>query len=382
MKRLLISALFFALVLAFYLPPAFAQTNVASGENITLAKTETVNEDYFAWGERVIVSGIVNGDAYVGGGNVIIEGEINGDLIAAGGSTNIMGKVSNDVRIAGGQVNVSGEIGGNITLLGGSLEISDSAKINGGLTAAGGNLTVFAPLGRGATFATGNTTLANQINGNVTGAVGNLTLTSNANIRGNLVYLSDSKAQIQDGATVSGSTVQKIPPQKEQDTEKAAKYFASANVMLKFILFLSALLVAFIIVKLAPRYSFAIADVVEKRPFASLAMGLATLILFPIAVVITLVTVVGIPLALISLVMFFILLYVSKIFVSLAVGRKLAAKSGIILQVTIGLALYYFLTLIPVIGWIVCLITLLVGLGAIVLAKNSLYKTLKDKKVL
>ena len=362
----------------------YAAKNLQRSETVLIPKGDVVDGDYFAAGERVTIAGTVNGDAYVAGGNVVVEGEINGDIITAGGNVNVRGKVAQDVRAAGGQVTVSGDVGGNVTLVGGSLEVADSAKIAGSLVSAGGNLSVFAPIGKGATFGVGNATIGNLINGDVAAGVGELALTPNAKVAGDLNYWSDRDANISQGAEVFGKTTHNFPPKKER--QESRKAWGGVFGFFKIAGFLAALIIGAILIKLAPQFTKITADTIFKKPTASLGIGLLTVILTPILVLIAAFTVVGIPIALVLLFLFLLTLYLAKIFVSVAIGKKIIGminqKAGDYAVFILGLLVYTLVTLIPVIGTIIAILVVLGGVGAIVATKKDLYKQLKTKKLI
>src|SRR3990167_9351236 len=384
MLKKLFGILIVFLILPLITTGVYAAKNLQRSETVLIPKGEVIDGDYFAAGERVTIAGTVNGDAYVAGGNVVVEGEINGDLIAAGGNVNVRGKVAQDVRAGGGKVTVSGDIGGNVTLVGGSLDIADSAKIAGSLVSAGGNLSVFAPIGKGATFGAGNATIGNLINGDVSAGVGELALTPNAKVDGDLTYWSDRNANIAQGAEVSGKTTHNFPPKKERQEQGNA--LGGVFGFFKIAGFLAALVIGAILIKLAPQFTKITADTIAKKPAANLGIGLLTLIVTPIVILIAAITVIGVPIALILLVIFLITLYLAKIFVSVAIGRKIVEvinqKAGDYAIFILGLLVYTILTLIPVIGVIVGILALLCGVGAIVATKKSIYKQLRTKKLI
>lgn len=107
-----------------------------SQKSVILQRNQVVNNDYFASGDTVTISGTVNGDAYIAGGTVIVDGVIDGDLLVAGGIVIISGTVTNDVRAVGGDITVGGKVGRNVTIVGGSALITDTAQINGSLVAS------------------------------------------------------------------------------------------------------------------------------------------------------------------------------------------------------------------------------------------------------
>ena len=111
-----------------------------------------------------------------------------------------------------------------------------------------------------------------------------------------------------------------------------------------------------------------------------------TVILTPILVLIAAFTVVGIPIALILLFLFLLTLYLAKIFVSVAIGKKIIGminqKAGDYAVFILGLLVYTLVTLIPVIGTIIAILVVLGGVGAIVTTKKDLYKQLRSKKLI
>ena len=87
-------------------------------------------------------------------------------------------------------------------------------------------------------------------------------------------------------------------------------------------------------------------------------------------------TFVGLPLALISLALWAIALYVGKLFAAVAVGDMLLRRNNsgeksyapnVYGALAIGLAIYYLLTLMPVISFFVSLGATAVGLGGLVI---------------
>jgi len=379
-----ISIVLSIILLPFFITGIVYAKNDSPKRNIILPKGEVVNKDYFATGDTVTISGTVNGDAYVAAGTVNIEGNINGDLIAAGGMINLKGNVKNDARVAGGEVIVSSQIDGNLTALGGSVNITSGANIGGGLVSGSGNLSVFAPVGKGATLGSGNVTLGSSIGGDVTAGVGQLTLTPNAKISGDLTYWSNSDAQIQPGAQILGQATHNIPQRMAKEQPK--KIFASVSITFRIISFISALIIGFLLIKFLPTFTKNTREIIDKRFLTSLGIGFLSIILVPIIFIISILLVVTIPLGLILLAAFLIELYLAKIFVALWVGKKilerLDRKTGDFLTFLLGMFVIYIITLIPFIGWLVRLLVVLTGIGAILLLKFNLYKQLRTKNLL
>lgn len=359
---------------------------VSEFENVVvMPKTETVNHDYFGIGDTVTISGVVNGDAYVAGRNVVIEGTINGDLLAAGGQITIRGTVSQNVRAAAGEIVISGSVGRNITVASGTITISDGAKIFGNVVAGAGNFTVLAPVSKDVTFGAGTAMIGSVVGGNVTAGVNSLILTPSASVGGTLQYWSDEQAQVASGATVSGGVVQKTIPKPLPDKQDRVES-QSAQTAMRIFGYLSTLLVGALIILIFPFFSQRTAATVVDRALPSLGLGFVLLIGVPVICIILLMTVVGIPLAVLLFALYLKTLYIAKVFVSLAIGtylvRQFDKQWHRIWIFIIGLTIYSIVTWLPFIGGFISFIVLLLGLGSFVLEEHKTLRELRTKNIL
>lgn len=380
MKKLLLILL--PLLFLIITPVAFAQSNFRNNEVSTLSRNETINKDYFATGEKVTLSGTVNGDAYLAGGTITVDGTVNGDLLVAGGNINITGNVKGDIRVAGGDINIDGTVGGNITTLGGAIRVDDDSEVSGSMVAGGGNVEVFGPIGKGITAGAGSLMIANKVGGDVVTGVGQLDLASDAQVAGNLQYMSEEKAGIADGASVSGSIKQQMPPKGPDEKDKKA-LLAGAAVGFAVFKFLSLLAIGSLLLWALPVFMKNASVAMVKKPLQSLGVGFLVLILTPILAVILMVTVIGLPLGLVALLGYFFLLYISKVFAALAVGeRVLGPKQNRYLSLALGLLILILVLFIPVLGGLVDFMAMLLGLGAAVMTKKVMFQNLRSKKLL
>ena len=351
-----------------------------TGKIVVLPKNEVVESDYFAAGSSATISGTVKGDAYIVAGTIDFEGTIDGDLIAAGGVINVRGTVTDDLRLCGGQVIISGDIKGNLTVAGGSVTLTDSANINGSLITAGGNVNIFGPIGDNAIIGAGNLTIGNRIGGNVNAGAGEIKLTSNALIAGDLNYYSRAKAQIQEGAEVKGEVSHKIPHEVSPGRVLGAGFIF-------YLIFevISALIVGLLLLKIYPNFVDRVVDIIQVKSLNSLGIGFLGIIVIPVIFLILILTIIGIPLGIIIILPYFIYLYLSKVFVSLFIGRRLLKLFGTSLRsgwaLLIGLVIFVIVTSIPFIGGIIYLIFLILGFGALLIFYKQTYSKLRSENV-
>lgn len=382
MKRLFL--LLTALLLTLSIPMAvLAQSNFQSGETVVLSSTEVINKDYFAGGSNVSLNGTVNGDAYVAGGDVTLNGVINGDLLLAGGNLNINGTVTGNIRVAGGNISINSKVGRNITALGGSITVAQSSIVPGSVTLVGGSLSILAPIGKEANFAGGHVNIGNTIGGDVNAGVGQLTLSPEAKINGNVTYWSDQKADINPAASVSGSITQNQPPKSPESPKVSPAGFFT---FFKVFSFLSALIVGLVLIRLLPNFTSRLVGNVNSKLFSSLGIGFLALAITPLLMILLFITLIGVPLAFLWLFFIIFSLWLSKIFISLAIGEYLKKYFkqtwSVYWVLPLGLLIYYVIDLIPVIGWLFNLLAVLTGLGAMVLIKKQYYQELHTQKMI
>src|SRR3989344_1338494 len=330
----------------------FAQTNDPTrGKTVILSKDQIIDHDYFAAGDTVTIDGTVNGDAYVAGGLANINGVINGDLLVAGGQVMVAGKVAQDVRAAGGNILIKGGVQRNITLLGGNITIDNDAAVAGNAVVVG---------------------------------VGTMEISPDAVIHGNLDYWSSDEAAISASANVRGKTTFH-QTQAQMHTNRIAENAARFASGLRIVSFISTLIVGALLVWLFPVYSQKASGMVREKFWTSFLVGLVALIVTPIIAISLFATVVGIPIASILLFGYGVLLYISKVFVVLAIGvfvsEKAAWKLSPVWAFVAGLLLYYIIGFIPIVGGLTKFAVTLVGVGVILLQKKEYYHMLRKQNL-
>jgi cytoskeletal protein CcmA (bactofilin family) len=391
-KRKIIKVVLTSIVLLILLTPKVcAKERVKrTSRVVTVPSTETITQDFYVKsGEVVEVSGTVNGDVIIVGGQITIDGTVNGDLLAAGGTVNVSGEITQDARIAGGQLTITGDIGRNLTVAGGNIEILESAKLGGGVITVGGSVLLGAPVTGDVKVAAGDLIVASDITGDIEATVGTLHLTSRAAIAGNFTYTSEQDPLIDEGATISGQILRKTLPTVSYNFSSIKnfdKQVQRGGIYLKFASFLSALVMGFLMLRFFPSCSKNTSEKIGEEPWKSLGLGFLTLILAPFAFLLVLITIVGIPIAVVAIFAYFMFIYLSKIIFSYWIGLKLNEMFKTSFRqyfiYTFGLAIYYLLRLIPIVGGVTALVVPLFGVGAIVLGCADFYRKLVKAKAI
>jgi len=361
-----------SLIVLVFPKAAYAQTGQKLQEKIVVVtKDKVINQDYFAAGQTVEIYGVVNGDIYAAGANLIIDGVVNGDVLAAGGTISVSGKVSQNIRVVGGQINLSGDVGRNVSLAGGNINLEKTGVIAGNLTAAAGNVM-----------------LSGKINQNVQAAVGNLRIAPSAGIGGNLNYISDKQASIDTQALIAGKVTHQTGPKfqpPQVNKEQLMIVLASIFVGFKILSIFTSLILGLLIVNLFPKYSGLMTEALNQRPWHSLIIGLVFMVIAPIVLIILAVTIIGLPLAVILFILYFLLMYVARILFMYWLGIKVLGLFG--KKVVNGWAVVSGTMIFGIFSWIqplgfILSIGGIFALGAAITSKKNLYDSLRKKNLI
>ena len=341
--------------------------------NIFIPAGTVYDNILFTAGENVNINAQMKDDVYVAGANVVLSGLVEGDVIAAGANIEIDSEVKGDVRVVGASVTIKGNINGNVTVLAGELTIDDNAQISKNLLFAGGNLKINGKIYKNLYAAGGNIILNNDILGSAYIAVdpdGMLTLYPKTNIGGDLQYTAKQRADIKQGAQIQKQEkFNQFQPKAEGKSNVFKVWFGIAW----FIGLLGSIVVGLVVISVFKDFTLKIQKVLGQNIGLLLLKGFIFLIVTPIALLILAITIIGLPLAIISFALYLIMIYAGKIFVGLYLGnkviklfRKELKETPMIWAMILGLVILHLLFVLPVIGFLVKLFVCLFGLGALI----------------
>lgn len=268
----------------------------------------------------------------VAGGNVDINEPIDGNLYVAGGNVSITAPVSGNVRIAGGDISVTGNVGGKLAVAGGHV------KLDG------------------------------PVAGNATVSGGTLDLGPNARISGKLAFNGGHLDQ-DPAAQVVGGVVRSSRHRHEWDGEERGHGIARA------IWTVGLMLLAGIIAGALPGPVRRMQEELRTQPWLATLFGIVALICIPIAAVIVMITIIGIPLGLLAILGYAALILIGYVASSVVVSGLLLDryKSEVASQTAwrVGAAVLAMLLIstaahVPFVGHFIGLVALVIGVGAIV----------------
>jgi len=344
-------------------------TGVAHALNNQSIVQGTSNQTIYRAGSNVDVTGIVNGDIFCAGQTVNIDAQINGDVICAAQTITINGKVSGDIRLIGQTINIGATVTNNASLAGQTIVLQNNSSIGRDVLIAGQTVSLDGNIGRDVSIAANTATISSSVGRNVDAKVGNkLILTSNAIIGGSVSYTSPRIWDKSPNAQVLGSTTyhKSVP---------SHHHYWRGWLIIRGIYWLAAITVfSVILVALFPQLFRKWSKTTPKQLGTSLLTGFIAMILIPVLVFISFITLVGAPLGILILLLWGAASLTSAAFVSFVLGSKIVPKWHPILIVITGSVILGLIGLIPVFGWIINCLAYLIGFGIIIRNLKHSYK--------
>lgn len=335
---------------------------------MTVAKTEVVNDDLFISAQTAEIQGTVNGDVFIGAQTVNITGVINGNLHIGAQNLNLSGAVKGNVYAGAQNFLVSdANIGGSLLTGAETINIDKNSVIGGSILAGAASLSI-----------------DSQVKRSVYAGAGTFQIGNDAKIGKDLYYAAgngQNQANISQGAKIAGNIYKSEvkTASVSASAQAARKQIPAALNAVKFgsslAFFVGSLIVAFLYLKLFGRHFMQTSDMVSKSFWKSFGIGFLVSIAFIPGLIILLITVIGIPIAGLSLLMLLLYTYLAKIVVSLPLGswisKRFNWKMSTYGSSAFGLLTIFIIRMIPVVGPLAGLVILWAGLGALTLTMFS-----------
>jgi cytoskeletal protein CcmA (bactofilin family) len=370
---------FFILILFLFifLPIKSKAYALKSNDFVYVAKDEIVEGNLYFYSKNLNIEGKVLGDVIGISPNIQINGYVEGDLISVSQNISVDGEINGNLRSISNNLNIGGNIARNINFLGESFLLKKNASIGKSVSLLDINSEINGEVMGSVHGLSQNTLIRGSINKDLDIIVdpkkrrhyfNTLEISETAKILGSLSYRSGQEALIH-SENIEGDIIKKEPRGSNLNFPSAKKFIFSI---------LSSFLVALLLLYLFKNKIKEIKNIIIKKNYKTMGYGAIILFLTPIIILLLLTTIIGLPIALISLALWLILLFLSRVVVALAVGDyffKLIKKEEISLYIKIisGIIISWALFAIPYIGWIFSLIAILLGMG-------SFFYIIKKKK--
>lgn len=343
-----------------------------TGDTLTVASDKKIDETAVVTGQTITIDSDINGDVYCAGRDIVINGDVKGDVACVGQSIKINGVVDGNIRVLAQSIDVAGTINRNITIASQSLTLEPKSQVKGDIFFGAQNVSLGGLMGRDLAGAGETMAITGSLVRNALITSTDLSVIETAKVGGNLDYYVESNAVTNiDPKNVKGTITKHeiVTKQNTIDKEKIAQVSRYAMISTKVFGILAFALIGLVLVYLDRKNTEIRINRIQNQPLKSGLIGFAVLFLFPIAFIIMLITVVGIPLAIVVLFTYIVALMISSLYSSIVYGKLLIekifrGKSSLLSQMLAGVTLLGLITWVPVIGWFLGFVSLCLGLGA------------------
>jgi len=331
-------------------------------------------DNYYAAGNHIEITTPMAADVIVAGRQVDIAQPVAGDILAAGWQVVLTGRADDDVRIAAGAVTVNAPVTGDLTIGGGDVTVGSQTRVSGRSWLTGRMVRVDGLFEREVQIAGATVEISGEIRQPLRVIAEKLQILPSARILGPLTYKGSTEAQIAEGAVVNGPiTYDRIP---EREARRARAFPAVSTLLFALHLFLAGLLVVIFL----PRVETSVVEMLRRQPGRSLLAGFVLLVTTPVAALLLVISVLGLPIGLALGALYAMALFSGVLVTAFFVGDAEARlfKTGPIVtrgqQALLLLAGVLTLAVLrSLLGGLVVFASLLFGLGALILAAYQAY---------
>ncbi|MEW6727585.1 MAG: polymer-forming cytoskeletal protein [Bacillota bacterium] len=363
-----LAVIFLVALMVLSLGASAGAVELASGDMVVVPQGQ-IQGPLFVAGNNIVINADVDGDVFAAAQTITVNGKVGGDVMAAAQTIRLNGEITGDARCAAAEVSVNGTVGQNLTAAAAKVLLDQRAAVGRDALVLAGETRTLGSVGRQVLGSAGLVELNGKVGGDVRlWDVEQLKVGPRAEISGNLSYGSPQRAEIASGAKIAGQTKWEQIAPHEDKTESAINWVGM------LISFTGGVIAWGILALLFPQLWGSLGRVVRQSPWAALGWGLLLLLVTPLAALLLLLTVVGIPLSLALVAVYIALLWGAKIIVGDVLGRVLARRFGwegrvhAILPFLIGLAAVVLSTNIPIVGGFITLVVACLAIGTVVLA--------------
>ena len=360
--------IFFTILIGFVFVGISEATVFQAQENYGLSKDQKIDDDLIVAGNTLKIDGTVSGNLIPACRYLTQNGTVSGSLFNGSQYVDIFGRIEGSVTNFSQHLTLSGQVKRNLIAFGQSINLASVSTVQGEATLMGAEISVDGVILKGLKANGDRIVISGMIKGDVNLNGKSITILPTAEILGNLIYKSPKEAKISDGAKIAGQT-KWTEFQAQKPKRPTFKKFSWVS----FLFLLASMATGLVMLLLFKTQVQNVKLAIQKSFWKSLGSGFILAIVSPIGAVILMVTLIGIPLAVITGFLYLILFYIAKIFTGLALGEAVISifkkdhiPTGWSLMA--GLVLLYILVGLPYVGWLIYTLAFMIGLGGIVLS--------------
>jgi len=359
----------------FFLPVANLNAAQLDSEKIVhILPEEIVSQTIYTVAEEIIVDGTINGDLVATAKKIIINGKINGDLLALGQVIIVNGQIDGNIRIISSEFYLNGSVARNLNALAEKITLAKDSRVFWDVALAGQMLNIEGKVDGLLQAVANQVYLSGIIDGDLNLKIINskkdnqpTIILSGATIYKNFTYQSPVSASINETSSIKGEIKSVLSKSTKKDL---VNYFDWSSVLYKI---MSAFIIGLILLKLISKYLPGLLEKISKHPHKLFIPGLIIFFGGPIIILLLIISIIGIPLALILTALWLVAQYLAKILIAFYLGKLILENlfkkktHNQLWSLALGLIIIYLLFTLPFVGWIASLATSIAGLGAIYL---------------
>lgn len=179
-----------------------------------------------------------------------------------------------------------------------------------------------------------------------------------AKVIGNFKVKSEEDMEVLGDFNTNNITFEKINYDKNE-----TRLLGKINILGKFARIITAIILAVLITLLCNKYNNKAVERFEYRPWMPFIIGFATLVILPMAAILLCITIVGIPISIISFIIYGLLIYLAPIFTSVILGKVVLKNMNPYLSAIIFTLIVKMLLFTPYIGGVIIFACILLSLG-------------------
>lgn len=336
-----------------------------STNNYVVAQDTILADEQWVYTVDAEVNGLVKDDLFILSGNQMnLGGNFEHNVWGMGGTVDLSGNAQRNIRLMGKTVRVKGTVGGNVLALGDTVKVTPEAAIAGSAKLMG-NSVILEGTTQGDVSITASriVTISGIIEGDVKIVAPEIILQRDTRIGGDLTYTA-SKELVPAAGIVAGTLNRAIP--------QSPPAFSKARILSRAMWFFAALLAGIPFITLFPMTTAMASQLLRTSPWKCLWVGGLCALALPIFGIMSISSVIGVPLGALILGGWAFMAYTSRIIMGLVIGTLILRSSStsighVLLSMVTGLAVIYTATSIPAISWSVQIVVISMGMGALLL---------------
>lgn len=327
-------------------------------------------EDVMLAGTTVNFDGTVVGDLLSASRILTFDGVLDGNLNAAAQRITVNGEVRRSVRAFAEVVNINSRIDGDLVTFASEITFSGESAVVRDIAVFGNEVFLDGTVGSDAYVYANTINISGRIEGNLKVNGNKISIAPGAYVGGDFSYESKEKANISPDAQVMGETRWK---KRTSDGEGMSLFVPPPKSLLWTILFLiGSIIIGGLMLLIRRDLVAGVVDEIRYNGAIAGVLGIAVIFLVPVMLVLTAITLVGIPVALAGLTIYGFLFLVGRAIVAIAVGAfilewmRKGKRVSFGWALVIGSMLMALLFKVPYLGWLVYIVVWGLGAGAIV----------------